>query len=48
MDQVASAMQSINKASLEGVESTRQLESAARNLNDLGQKLQRLVERFRG
>src|SRR5579862_3863611 len=46
MDQVASAMTSIHKPTQQSVESAKRLESAARNLNDLGQKLKLMVERL--
>jgi methyl-accepting chemotaxis protein len=46
MDQVAGAMESIKQASTQNVASARQLESAARNLNDLGQRLKRLVDNY--
>jgi methyl-accepting chemotaxis protein len=45
VDQVATAMESIKQASAQNVASARQLETAARNLNDQGQKLKQLVER---
>jgi len=43
MDQVAAAMESIKQASTQNVTSAKQLETAARGLNDVGQKLQQLV-----
>ena len=46
MDQIAIAIQSINQASGQNVEGSRQIESAARNLYDLNQKLQKLVSRY--
>jgi len=46
VDQVASAMESIRQASTQNVDSAKQLEAAARNLKDLGQKLKQLVERY--
>jgi methyl-accepting chemotaxis protein len=46
MDQVASAMNSIKQASQQNVAASRQAESAAKNLYELGQKLQHLVERY--
>jgi methyl-accepting chemotaxis protein len=46
MDQVAGAMESIKQASTQNVASARQLESAARNLSDLGQRLKQLVENY--
>ncbi|MBM3890405.1 MAG: chemotaxis protein, partial [Verrucomicrobia bacterium] len=47
MDQVAAAMESIKTASVQNVESARQLEAAARNVNDLGQRLKQLVQRYK-
>jgi len=46
MDQVAGAMESIKQASTQNVASARQLETAARNLNDLGQRLKGLVASY--
>jgi methyl-accepting chemotaxis protein len=46
MDQIAIAIQSINQASSQNVEGTRQIEAAARNLYELNQKLQQLVSRY--
>lgn len=46
VDQVAGAMESIKQASTQNVASAKQLESAARNLNDLGQRLRQMVERY--
>jgi methyl-accepting chemotaxis protein len=43
MDQVAGAMENIKLASTQNVTSARQLETAARDLNDLGQRLKHLV-----
>lgn len=43
MDQVAGAMESIKQASTQNVASARQLETAARNLSELGQRLKSLV-----
>ena len=48
MNQVGLAIGNIKKASTQNVESARQLESAARNLNELGQKLGTLVGQQRG
>ena len=45
-DQVAGAMESIRQASTQNVASAKQLESAARNLNELGQRLKQMVERY--
>ena len=47
MDQVALAMENIKNASTLSVTSTKQAELSAQNLNELGQKLKQLVERFR-
>jgi methyl-accepting chemotaxis protein len=47
VDQVATAMESIKQASTQNVASAKQLETAARNLNDLGQRLKRTVERYK-
>ena len=46
MDQVAVAMESIKQASTQNVASAKQLETAARNINDLGQRLKQMVERY--
>jgi methyl-accepting chemotaxis protein len=46
MDQVAGAMENIKQASAQNVASARQLETSARNLSDLGQKLKALVENY--
>jgi methyl-accepting chemotaxis protein len=43
MDQVAGAMENIKQASTQNVASAKQLETAARNLNDLGQRLKHLA-----
>jgi methyl-accepting chemotaxis protein len=45
--QVAAAMESIRQASAQNVSSAKQLEVAARNLNDLGQRLKQIVERYK-
>jgi methyl-accepting chemotaxis protein len=47
MDQIAIAIQSINQASSQNVAGSRQIESAARSLYELNQKLQQLVSRYR-
>ncbi len=47
VDQVAGAMESIKQASAQNVASAQQLETAARNLNDLGQRLKQMVERYK-
>ncbi len=46
MDQVAGAMENIKQASTQNVASARQLEVSARNLNDLGVRLKKLVESY--
>jgi methyl-accepting chemotaxis protein len=46
MDQVAGAMENIKQASAQNVASARQLETSARNLNELGQRLRQLVESY--
>jgi Methyl-accepting chemotaxis protein len=47
VDQVASAMESIKQASTQNVDSAKQLESAARDLKQLGEKLKLLIERYK-
>ncbi len=47
MDQVALAMENIREASNLSVTGTQQAEHSAQNLNELGQKLKRLVDQFR-
>jgi len=47
MDQIAIAIQSINQASGQNLEGSRQIEAAARSLYELNQKLQLLVSRYR-
>ncbi|MDQ3814670.1 MAG: methyl-accepting chemotaxis protein [Armatimonadota bacterium] len=46
MDQVVGAMENVKQASLQNVDSAKQLETAARNLNELGQRLKQLVEQY--
>jgi methyl-accepting chemotaxis protein len=46
MVQVAQAMESIRQGSEQNAIGTRQAASAAHNLNELGQTLQKLVERY--
>jgi methyl-accepting chemotaxis protein len=46
MDQVAVAMENIKQASTQNVASAKQLEVAARSLNDVGQRLKQTVERY--
>ena len=47
MDQIAIAIQNINQASGQNAEGSRQIETAARSLYELNQKLQHLVSRYR-
>lgn len=47
MDQVVAAMESIKQASAQNVTATKQVESAARDLQDLGQRLKHLVEQYK-
>lgn len=47
VDQVAGAMESIRQASSQNVVSAQQLEAAARNLNELGQRLKQMVGRYK-
>jgi methyl-accepting chemotaxis protein len=47
VDQVATAMESIKQASTQNVASARQLEVSARNLNELGQRLKLIVEKYK-
>ncbi len=46
-DQVAMAMDNIKQASAQNVAGTRQTETAAHNLHELGQKLKKLVEQYK-
>jgi len=46
VDQVASAMESIKQVSTQNVGSAKQLETASRNLSDLGQRLKDIVARY--
>jgi methyl-accepting chemotaxis protein len=46
VDQVAGAMESIKQASTQNVAGAKQLETAARNLGELGQRLKQMVERY--
>ena len=46
MDQVTLAMNSIKQASTQNVGNTKHAETSARNLHELGQKLQQLVEQY--
>lgn len=47
VDQVAGAMESIKQASTQNVASAQELESAAGNLNELGQRLKQMSERYK-
>lgn len=47
MDQVASAMDNIKLASSQNVTGTKQAETAVQSLNELGQKLKLMVERYK-
>jgi methyl-accepting chemotaxis protein len=47
MDQVALAMENIKQAATQNVASTKQTETSAQNLQELGQQLRRLVERYK-
>jgi methyl-accepting chemotaxis protein len=47
MDQLASAMSSINEVSPQNVDSTRQAETAAQDLANVGQRLKHLIENYR-
>jgi methyl-accepting chemotaxis protein len=46
VDQVAGAMESIKQASTQNVAGAKQLETAARNLSELGQRLKQMVDRY--
>ncbi len=48
MDQIGLAMENINQAGAQTAASMQQSEAAAHNLNELGLKLKRLVEQFKG
>ncbi len=47
VDQVATAMESIKQASTQNVASAKQLEVAAHNLSELGQRLKHMVARYK-
>ena len=47
MDQVVSAIENIKNASNQSVDSVKQLETAAQNLDELGRKLKALVEMYK-
>jgi len=47
MDQIVPAMENIKQASEQNVIGTRQTQTAAHNLNELGQKLKGVIEKFK-
>jgi methyl-accepting chemotaxis protein len=47
MDQVVLAMENIKQASIQNVAATKQTESAARNMHELGLRLRHLVEQYK-
>lgn len=47
VDQVAASMDSVKQASLQNADGARQLEAAARNLKELGERLQLLIQHYR-
>jgi methyl-accepting chemotaxis protein len=47
MDQIGSAMENINQAGSETVASMSQIELAAKNLHELGQKLKEILEQYK-
>jgi methyl-accepting chemotaxis protein len=47
MDQVALAMENIKYASLQNAQTTKQLESSAKNLKDMGNKLKDLIQNYK-
>ena len=47
MNQVAQAMENIKEASLQNLSSTKQAETAARSLHDMGLRLKQLVEKYK-
>lgn len=46
MDQVAIAMEGINEASIQNVDSMKQLEEATNNLQEMGERLKQLIEQY--
>jgi len=46
-DQVALAMENIKQASIQNVSGTKQAETAAHNLHELGQRLKQMVGQYR-
>jgi methyl-accepting chemotaxis protein len=47
MDQIAVAIENIREASTQNVTGTKQAETAAHDLSDLGQKLKGVIEQYR-
>lgn len=47
MDQVAIAMEGINQASIQNVDSMKQLEDATRSLQEMGYRLKQLTEKYK-
>lgn len=47
MDQVAQAMEGINQASFQNVDSMRQLEEAANSLKEMGENLKKIIEGYK-
>jgi len=47
MDQIATAIQSINQASTQNLDGSRQIETATRSIYDMNQKLKQLVSRYK-
>lgn len=47
VDQVVASMEGVKQASLQNADGAKQLESAARNLKELGERLQRLVHHYK-
>ena len=47
VDQVAAAMEGVKQASLQNADGARQLDSAARNLNSLGERLRQLIAHYK-
>jgi methyl-accepting chemotaxis protein len=46
MEQIVPAMENIKQASEQNVSGIKQTQIAAHNLNELGQKLKEVIERF--
>jgi methyl-accepting chemotaxis protein len=47
MDQIGTAMENINQAAAQNANSMKQMEMAAQNLHQLGQRLQELTGQFK-